>query len=436
MRNIFNIKFKLHEYFYKIQKEIDNYNIIYQTKNINDIEKIQIKRFNQVWAKASRNFEFYKKYKYKNLLPDQITSLDDLDKFPLISKFEINSNFKSILRDSGSKKITKTGGTSGIISFFPTGFSDSRNNFIRQTYLRNKFRINSQSKCLYIWGHSHKFGDNFFSKNINSIIKKAKNYYFNRYQISAYDLNNDNIEFIIENIQKNIFEYILCYGSTLRLIINYLKSKKIIVTTKIKIITTSENIGDEIFNLIPFYLPNTELINEFGMAETGVIGYNDTNNYNLINNLWYSFLIQKKNNEIILNTLEDKIFPLIRYTPDDDIICNQKNSIIQFQLKGKSRPVFFLKNNNNTIKISSIVFDHIFKNIDTVYSSQYFYDQDNKNLTILYCSKDYVDSDKVLNIISQKINFEFNNINLKKIEKPIKTQAGKFKYILEKSDLT
>ena len=30
------------------------------------------------------------------------------------------------------------------------------------------------------------------------------------------------------------------------------------------------------------------------MAETGVIGYNDPNNYNLIDNLWYSFLIQKK----------------------------------------------------------------------------------------------------------------------------------------------
>ena len=171
MRNIINIKFKLHEYFYKIQKEIDNYNIIYQTKNINDIEKIQIKRFNQVWVKACRNFEFYKKYKYKNLLPDQITSLDDLDKFPLISKFEINSNFKSILRDSGSKKITKTGGTSGVISFFPTCFSDSRNNFVRQTYLRNKFGINSQSKCLYIWGHLTNLKI-IFSKNLNSIIKK------------------------------------------------------------------------------------------------------------------------------------------------------------------------------------------------------------------------------------------------------------------------
>ena len=56
-----NIKFKLLNIF--IKPRIDNY-IIYQTKNINDIEKYKL-RFIQVWVKACRNFEFIKNISIK-----------------------------------------------------------------------------------------------------------------------------------------------------------------------------------------------------------------------------------------------------------------------------------------------------------------------------------------------------------------------------------
>lgn len=419
--------------YYDIKKKLLEHTEIYKIENKSEILNIQINKFNKVWKEAYTQFSFYKNFKNLNKLPNEIKNLKELNDFPTINKFDINKNFSSILNDSQSKKITKTGGTSGLVSYFPTGYMDSKNNFNKQNYLRKKFGINYDSRCLYIWGHSHKFNNNLITKNINILKKNLKNYLFNRKQISAYEFDDRNIQEIISYIQSDQYDYILTYASTIDILMNYLFSHKIILKNKIKIITTSETLDKNTIKLIITHAPNFELINEYGMAETGVIGYNLLSNYSTISSLWFSYLLQEENGKLILNTLDKKVFPLIRYDPDDYIETKDKESIFNFQIRGKERPLFTIKKNNSNRKISSIVFDHILKNINGIYSVQYHYSND-QNLFIIYSSKNKLDESFLINVLNKKLNFRFDNIFIKWSEKPIKTIAGKFKYIINKDD--
>ena len=58
--------------------------------NIKDIETFQVRRFNEIWTLAYTKIPFYIEYKKKNNLPDKIQSLDELAKFPIITKKEIS----------------------------------------------------------------------------------------------------------------------------------------------------------------------------------------------------------------------------------------------------------------------------------------------------------------------------------------------------------
>lgn len=420
--------------FYKINYYQKTFKEIYKIKDKSKIEIIQIKRFNKTWERAYKDFRFYADYKKKYNLPDRINNLKDTFKFPTISKFDISNNYKSIQLDSKTNKNTKTGGTSGLVTYFPTGFIDSKINFNRQIYLREKFDINPFSKGLYIWGHSHKFKKNYLLKILTILIKILKNYFFNRKYISAYDLSDEKIKIIINEIKKEKYKYVLSYGSTFDVLIKFLFANKVILLTKVKFIITSENINFPISDILKV-LPNIELINEYGMAETGVIGYNIKNDFLCIENLWYSFLLQKEDSNLILTDLDQRVFPLIRYRPDDGISSKDKNSIIFFTINGKKRPFFKLKTGKVIKKISSIVLDHIFKNIDEVYSVQYYFDDRKELLNIFFCSIKPINNSYLIKTIYKKLNYDFNNINIKRIGKPIKTIAGKFKYLLEYDDI-
>ena len=419
---------------YRINFYQKNFKEIYEIKNQTKIELIQVKRFNIIWKRAYKDFKFYADYKRKNKLPDKINNLKDTDKFPTISKFDISNNFESIKKDSKTNKKTKTGGTSGPVTYFPTGFMDSKINFNRQIYLREKFGINPFSKGLYIWGHSHKFNKNYLFKNLTILIKSLKNFFFNRKYLSAYDLSEEKIKNIINEIKKEKYQYVLSYASTFDVLVKFLLANKIILLSKVKFIITSENISIHISDILKV-LPNVELINEYGMAETGVIGYNIKNNFLCIENLWHSFLIQKEDSNLILTDLDQRVFPLIRYMPDDRISSQDDNSIISFTIDGKKRPFFELKNGKVIKRISSIVLDHVFKNIEDVYSVQYYFDDKKELLNIFFCSIRPISSSYLMKTINQKLNYNFNNIIIKRIEKPIKTIAGKFKYLLHYDDI-
>lgn len=420
---------------YKINKNLDLKRNLFKNKDRNFILDYQLKKLNEVWKYALNKYTFYSIYKKKNNLPNNIKSLNEFNNFPIISKNDIIKNYEIIFKESKTNKNTFTGGTSGPVTRFPTGFIDSKKNFINQAFLRENFKIFHRDKCLYIWGHSHKFSKNLIPKVYRETIKKLKNFYFKRSQFSAYDLSSKNINKIYDQLIKSQPLYVLTYASTFASILNFFNFKNIVYKNKIKIILTSDNLSLADYELVQKIFPQSELINEFGMAETGVIGYNKENEFYKIKTLWDSFLVQSKEKNLILSDLEKRVFPLIRYTPDDLIDANDDISIFEFKVAGKNRPPFEIQFKNEDKKISSIIFDHIYKFDKFIRSSQYYWNKDKKKLAIFFTcdfevKKSYL-TDKLISYFGSMPE----NIDIFIINDSIKTKAGKFIYHLKDEDL-
>ena len=306
MISVYNLKYpslkKDLEFKKTLLKNIDKY----------QINNLQLAKINYTWEYRYNKFSFYRDLKSKYKLPNYLDTLDRLKDFPIINKKLIKKNYSKIKLESLSKKFALTGGTSGILLGFPTSFYDEYLNIVRTFYYRQiVHNININSHSLYIWGHSHKFGRGF-KKLKNHFKVNIKDKILNRKRISAYDLDNLNIEKIIKYIKKNNIEYLITYGSSLEIILDFLYINNIYINQPIKVIVTSDNLSDEHYKKFRNFFLNSSIINEYGMAETGIIGLSDKY-FKKINVFYDDFIIEENKSKLIISSLNCTSFPLIRY---------------------------------------------------------------------------------------------------------------------------
>ena len=296
-----------------ILKDIEIKKKIYSSNDKNFIQNIQLSKLNYCWMYAYSKFQFYKKIKKKYKLPDYLKSLSHLNDFPIINKSLIKKNYKEIIDESNYEKISQTGGTSGNFIGFPTNYYDEYFNILRTFYYRNYIHQIEGDKCLYIWGHSHKFGSGF--KKVKKFLNKFKDFLNNRKRLNAYDLSITNLNKIINYIINNKTETIIIYGSTLEVIIDYCFNNNIFINQPIKLIVTSDNLSIDHQKKLYKVFINSILINEFGMAETGIIGFSKFN-FNELEIFWDDYLLSSENNKLLLSSLNCTCFPLFKYDPE------------------------------------------------------------------------------------------------------------------------
>jgi len=231
-----------------INKDFSHKKKIYNNFTNKEINQYQIENFNKVWNYCYSKINFYSDLKKKFNLKDEIKNLEELDNFPRISKKDIIENFDQIQKDVKAKNFAFTGGTSGFVTKFPTGYINSKINYINTLLCRSWHNIHENDKMIYIWGHSHKFESNIFKKNLNTAKIFLKDIYQKRKRFSAYDLNED----ILKQIQKQIFSgkfnTLLSYGSTLSIISNYINLNNMIYDNQINIIGTRH--GEKLYETL------------------------------------------------------------------------------------------------------------------------------------------------------------------------------------------
>ena len=212
----------------------------------------------------------------------------------------------------------------------------------------------------------------------------------------------------------------------MEIILDFLSSNNIFINQPIKVIVTSDNLSKEHFDKFRNFFLNSSIINEYGMAETGIVGFSDKD-FKRIEVFYDDFIIEENKSKLIISSLNCTSFPLIRYD-SDDLLKNKRSTPLKIidELVGKKRPILKFKINEK--KISSIIFDHILKNIPEIIDFQYsfknnkfyIYYQSNINLNIAIENK----IRSVLKIdISDKIKLIRKNIL-------IKTISGKKKLIV------
>ena len=299
-----------------IKKDLFHKRKIYNDFSIKEINQYQINNFNKVWNYCYSKINFYSDLKKKFKIKDEIKDLRELDTFPIISKKNIIENFEQIKKDTKAKFFAFTGGTSGYVTKFPTGYINSKINYTNTLLCRSWHNIQEDDKMLYIWGHSHKFDSNILKKNFHIAKNFLKDIFQRRKRFSAYDLNEDILDIIQKQLFSGKFNTLLSYGSTLSIISNYINLNNKFYDNKINIIYTSDNILNNDLENIRRAFPKGKIISEYGMAETGIIGYS-LEDHQEVKILWSDFIIKKLNDEIMVTDITLKKFPLINYLPDD-----------------------------------------------------------------------------------------------------------------------
>ena len=407
--------------------------------NKKDIYDYQLKKFNKTWLFSQTRVPFYQMWQEKFALPEQILSLSELDKFPLLTKSDLIEHSKLIEMTPDTMRYTLTGGTSGLTTKFPMNHGDAQTAWLNTHLGRRWNGINPQDKLLMIWGHSHLFSGRF--AKLKQTKRQFKDLLVGIKRVSAYDMSSKNLEHICKIITTSNPRYIIGYGSCLTLLARYImKSKYQFLDYNIKaIVNTSEPINSLDADLLSniFKCP---VINEYGMAEAGVIGYS-VKQVSPINVMWKDYLVGRQNNEVIISTLGYRCFPLINYATEDYSDGENKKSLLSVSsIQGKARAIITVSTKDGIEKhLSVVLLDHILKQLSSI--SLIHYEQTNSTtVKIMYIASEPIDNSEIIewlyqNLRNEGIDADPTSIIVQEIDKPLSTISGKRSLLIKDKDI-
>ena len=425
----FNINYFL---FHNRKKFVKLKQNLYNTDlTLDEKEQIQLHKFNLIWKNSYKNIPFYKHWKKIHNLPDKLSHISELKKFPIINKLVISENENLIFSNSIKSKIS-TGGSTGQPTLFPTSNSNLKD-FYGNVYLgRSWWNLGIDDKKIHFWGHSHTFGQGYIGK-LNELNRQFKDYLMNTVRLNAYNTSEQNIAEYSKVIQKYKPKYIIGYTSALLKLADYFNYNNL-NNNNLKldvIIPTAETISqNEILYLEKIF--NCKVAIEYGMAETGVIAYSRYKSEN-IQVFWDSFICSLTNQcELIVTTLARDEFPLINYATGDIVDTeNQKRFGVHTLKKiiGRTKDNYKIKVGKETYNISGIFIIHIIKSYKHISSVQVKIIE-NLKIQVFIVSKKNIQLDNLKKyFISQAKNdfpkIDSVNIEFIQLKEPIKSVSGK-----------
>lgn len=402
-------------------------------KNEALIFNYQIEQFNKTWSYATKNIKFYFEYSNRYKLPNKIKSLNDLNQFPVINKDQLINFFANKKNRFYLRYHIKTGGSTGKPASFPFNSEDQKSSYLRSYLGRSKLGINPFDPTVLIWGHSHLFEKNFIGR-FKHFLRKFKDLQLNILRLSAYNMSDDSIDYYIKNIKTQNIKFLIGYTSCIVKIANRLieLNDNHIFSRLKSVVVTAENVDEADIKLIERAF-NVNCDIEYGSAEAGVLGYSD-NSSKKINFFWDDYIYQKNhNNNLVITSIYDRYFPLIRYDTEDIIMSNDSQASLLFTNKiiGRSNDNLEIEVNSKKIIVHSELFTHILKSIDDI--KDFLIIQKKQNIEINYVSNNI----DIREIFFKKLEKEYNNfnkeyfifVNTKEIKKVL-SLSGKKKWII------
>lgn len=340
------------------------------------ISKFQLERFNNVWGYARVNIPFYAYWASQHNLPDRLESIDELKKFPILTKDLLQQHESLIFQEGKSYQTVVTGGSTGQPTRFITTPAE-KNIEYANTYLgRGAFGIEPLKPTILFWGHSHLFGSGLNGK-INEVKRQVLDSIVSIKRLNAYDLSTKTIESYVKLLGRLNADCIIGYTSSIFSISRFILDNQITLPlfSKLKgVIVTSETVTDNDVSVInaAFGCP---VIIEYGMAETSVVAYSTPKESGL-RIFWDSFIAQtNENNELNLTTIYERQFPLINYATRDVVepLVEHESTLIRINnIKGRSRDNVKVRAlSGDSLELSGILLVHIMKGFSGLFSISY-----------------------------------------------------------------
>ena len=283
------------------------YNFLKSSENwsYNSLLNYQFKKCKEFLNFANKYSKFWNDYfincKFK---PEKMSSLEDLKYIPPIDKNTLLNYNEDIHTNFSFNKtfFCETSGTSGqILKFWRNEEWDS---FNRASVMRGYswYNVSMWERHGYIWGY------NFDKKS----IFKTRFLDFLQHRFRLFSYQNEEL-FNFSKKLKNA-KYLRGYASMLyeiaKTINNNNLSKpelKLVISSAEKLLDTYNQELKNAFGQLP--------VNEYGAAESGIIGFECPYGYIHIN--MEQVVVEEIDNQIIVTNLLSKSFPIIRYQLGD-----------------------------------------------------------------------------------------------------------------------
>lgn len=340
-----------------------------------DKELYQLEKFNLVWRHACVNVPFYRAWRDLHGLPKQITSLDELARWPILTKADLR-NLDDFTREDVRKpsRCLLTGGSTGEPVRLPT-WGDSVSG-VSQMLGRAAYGVNPGDRTLLLWGHEHLYGTGL-RRRINTLKRRLKDWLANWTRVSAYDLSSDAMHQAYRIFAKVRPKFIIGFSPAVLSFVrqNASEARKVsgveVVLCTAGPLTQSEK--GEIENFF-----GGRVCMEYGSVECGIMAYTRPRDgkYDVF---WNTHLLQAQREENgeyknLVTRLTDCYVPLIRYDIGDYLELDPENEVEDarsvLEIKSvKGRPSEMLKFKCGVAFFGALIGDCV-KQVPEVVSSQ------------------------------------------------------------------
>lgn len=401
-----------------IQKEINEVEKLYKMSD-EELYRYKEEKFLKLFRRAITKSKFYKEF-YRNagIGINDIQSLEDIKKLPVLTKEMVRKNYKDILTVP-RWKVTKAH-TSGTTGTPLTLFQDYKTIKKEQAYIWIR-RIN----------YGFKFGEKQVSLRGNLNYNQFKMYVHasNTLYLSSYNINKEKSILYYKEIKRFKPKAIEGYPSSLYNLSVFLKEQDLKLNIPLAF-TSSETLYEFQRKLIEDIL-GTKIYDGYGLTERTISIAQKQNKKEYYEEPGYS--INEYNNESIFTTsLINDVFPLIRYEVNDIVITKKTfNDFAICSISGRKEDMIVCKDGSLIGRI-----DHVFKGVNNIKFAQIVQNKIGEIILNIVPEENYSLKDKQLIIdnIYQKMGRHNVDIKIEVISEKeiIYTSRNKFKLVVSK----
>jgi len=289
-----------------------------------EIKKLQNKKLILLIQHAYKHVPYYREQMDTlRLLPDDIQSIDDLHKFPLLSKKDVKKNiYFDLMSDNHDKKKIQKITTSGSTGQPFTYYVDKH-----QLEFRWAATLRGMEMTKYKFGDKQaRLWHQTLGLSRIQIIKEYLDAFFTRRKFfPVFEIKKENIDRMIKKLSKYKPTLIDGYAEALNLCAKYISSKTKLSNKILSVISSAQMLPDHSRKSIEDSL-NCKVYDKYGSREFSGIAYecdHHLGHHIVAENYIVEILKDKKTalkgevGEVVITDLNNYCMPLIRYRIGD-----------------------------------------------------------------------------------------------------------------------
>jgi len=406
-----------------------------------ELKKLQLKKLKKLLKHANDNVPFYHKmFKKLSFKPELVTSVNDLDKLPILTKELVNKNFNELYARNYSKEefiLSTTGGSTAVPMKF---YIDKRWNACNMAAAYRSWSwagYRPGDKMAYLWSAIQDL------KNSNN-KEKIRNYLLKTIKLDAFNLTDENMEIYAQILKKFKPKVINTYASVIFTFSEHIKKMGIDYIKPNAILTTADMLYDykrksieQAFNcdVFDYYsgrdttLQAAECSEHFGYhmsIENAVVEFMKGNEH----------VVSGETGNLIITDLCNYAMPLIRYeigdlgTPSDERCPCGRNLPIMKSLEGRTYDYILTPDGK---QLSGLFFHSILVYYKIKGIKEFQIVQKTKDKIILFIVKnekeDIEDINRFISFIQKNVG-EKVEIELKYVSSIKRTPTGKLRHVI------